>query len=147
MAKTHINLSIESEVYREFVEVVNKGNVSGYVENYMQNTIATQRKDTNKINIRILNIEIEQLHKKVSKLNSELQNKVSLKEKYDLIQKDKEKTTLEKEQKKIELSQQCINCNKILDKLKVHKFPNGNVCNTCYMGSDNEMLKKWGFSL
>lgn len=142
MVSGNFHAIFDPQTYREFVEIVGKGNVRRVFEDFMLNTIATDRKDAEGINIQILNIEIDKLQKRLNKVQAELQNKLSMKEKYEQMQVDAEEQRLKKEKDDLEKKSRCANCGNMQSK-KFHIFPVGNVCNSCFLNADKHQIKKW----
>lgn len=134
----------DPQVYKDYMVIVGKGNIRRTIEEHMMNVIAVNQKDATGIDIKLINMDIEKLTKKLSGIQAELQNKMELKEKYEANKMLEEETRLQTEKEKIESQKKCINCgNMIPEGTKSHTFPKGNVCNACFMSAGLGDDKKW----
>lgn len=144
MTTGNFHALFDAQLYKDFVQIVGKGNITKSLTEYMQNVVATQNQDIEGIDIKLVNLEIEKLQKKISKLQSELQKQLQMKDKYEHLQQTAEEKRLLEEKQRIEAATKCINCGSFLeDGKKSHTFPKGNVCNGCFMSATGESIKRW----
>lgn len=144
MATGNFHAVFDQTLYREYMNIVGKGNVARSITEYMQNVVAQQNQDIEGINIKLTILEIDKLQKKISKLQAELLQKTQIKEKYETLQKEAEEKRLIEEKDRIEASTKCINCGNFLEgDKKSHRFPKGNVCNGCFMSATGDSIKRW----
>ena len=134
----------DPELYKQYVDIVGKGNVKGDFEEYMRTRVAADSNDIEGINLQILKKEILSLQKKKTKLDAELQSKLNMEERYKELAAEKEKKKLEQEKERLENSRKCIQCGCILtDQTKTHEFNQGSTCSACYHNGTPEMFRKW----
>ena len=138
----------EPNVYKEFVQIVGKGNVTKSFQQYMMNVVATSKKDIGAINIQILTMEIERLQKKSADIASELQTKLQIREKHETLVHNEEEKRLKKEKEHILSQKTCLNCQRVLSESeKRHTFKLGVVCNGCFMVDSSKKVGVWNGSL
>ena len=137
-------LNCDFQTYVDFQNAVGKGNVTKALEEYMVTVVGLKSGDTDKIDLDILENEINKLSKDLSKIQTKLQNKITLKEKMQTKIQEKEIQRLEAEKKAIEEAKKCYNCGMFIQEgKKVHEFPVGNICNGCFMSMSNEQYENW----
>jgi DNA repair exonuclease SbcCD ATPase subunit len=148
MSKTHITISVDNTIYSDFQTAMGKGNISAKLEEYMANCVNIVKSDSNAINIKLLNNEINQLEEEQSKISSKLTKLRHLKEMYVKAQAEAETKKLEEEKERIENQNRCANCGNVLgEKQRSHKFAVGLICNPCFMTSNSSLIKKWSGEL
>lgn len=77
-----------------------------------------------------------EISKKISKLRYEM----------TILQRKREDEA-KAQKEKIAQMKRCLNCQKTLNpkRDKIHNFPNGNVCLSCFYSASKEQLTRWGF--
>ena len=144
MTKGNFHGNFDPETYQQFQDLVGKGNVTNNFEDYMMRTIATEKADITGIDIQLLNIEIGRLTKRLTKIQAEIKAKIALKEQYEQNGKEKEEEVLKQEKERLESSQTCDNCKRIIPEImKIHKFAKGQICQACYGSLPAADLKGW----
>ena len=135
--------AFEPDLYEQYVKVVGKGNVTKSFANFMENTINIAKQDAGKINLSLLQLEIDKIHKQISKLSSELNKKMALKDQLVLEIEEKKQKELQKEKETIENQQKCSHCNFPILKGKTFTFPIGIICQSCYSNNMADNIDKW----
>ena len=137
--------SFDPNVYMSYVQIVGKGNVTQSLQQYMQTVIATHHQNVEGVNLKILQLEIEDIQKRITKQKAELDSKLVLKGKIEEKAKDAEKQRLEAERKKIEETSKCMSCGNVLGDRKFHELKRGKLCHACYMSmSPKDMARFLG---
>lgn len=145
MVTGNFHAVFDQNLYREFVDLVGKGNVTKEFSTFMQTRLSTSKQDFEGIDIQILQIEIKDLEKQLLRLQTKLQRKRDLMERYEKNQQENEKKRLENEKKQVEKQKNCLNCGKNLrENLKKHAIKGGFVCNSCFMTARLPQFKQWG---
>jgi hypothetical protein len=140
----NFHANFDPETYKKFQEIIGKGNVSRTFQNFMLSTIATQENDIDGVDLKLINIEIEQLKKQQIKITTELQNKLGIRENIEKKQAEIEKKRLEIEKKQLENAKKCSICGKNIEKKdKKVDVKSGILCLNCYYSSSREQRKKW----
>ena len=142
MGKIHLNISIDQYVVGD-ARALNL-NLSGTCEDALRSKIALMRQDSSEFDLKMLRKKVGENEQKVV----EIQQKLHLdREKIKLIQQNivkKENEQLEKQKEMAKKYNSCANCGaNIIPTVKSHKFVIGRICNSCFMSSDNEQIKRW----
>ena len=144
MVKGNYHATFDPKLYTEFVAVVGKGNVKRALEDYMINTLAVYNKDINKINIKIIGQEIDDLTKKLSKTQAILSRKVEIRDRFLKESEEKELIKLKIEKETIENAKKCLKCGSILsEKHQKVDVKGGFVCKSCWHTAEREDYVRW----
>ncbi len=96
------------------------------------------------INLELLAAQITHLEVQKAKICGELEQKRAVLDKARTAQEEVRIKKLEEEKQKIEDMKKCLQCKRILEEgHKVHNFPKGIVCNSCFMNSSKEQIGAW----
>lgn len=144
MGKIHRDVSIDIDIYKDFVNVVGKGNVSAKLQEYMENFNRVSKNNIEEINTKLVKIKIDELQETISKAQAELHVNMELLEKSKKLASDIEIKRLEDEKNKIESEKKCTNCNQvIIDKKDIVIVATGIICKSCLYSSYKEKHSEW----
>lgn len=141
MAKTHITVSLDNETASTLRDM--KINISGTINEMLQNYINQYNNDIEGINIRIEQINAQKYLKKINHYQALLKATNVRIEKYKEMQVAIEESKLKAEKEKIEAQKRCIKCGNMWEDHKWVKFDAGNVCQSCYRSASKEDVKSW----
>ena len=109
-------------------------NVSETCREALRSKIGIVSSNVDDINLELLQIEITRLQNQISKDTVVLSSKLEQMEVVKAKIRKKEVEMLENEKKRIEDTKKCDICGFAkADAVKMHKFPVGQVCNTCFL--------------
>lgn len=135
MTKGNFHAIFDPQVYNEFANNVGKGNIAKNIEDFMRSFNARDKGDVKSINIEILNLEIATLQKQKIKVDSELNSKLTQRERLMAGREKEEKDRLKSEKDKLENAKRCVKCDRIIEEdKKIYNLGNGKVaCRACFM--------------
>lgn len=144
MATGNFHGVFEPSVYKQFVHNVGKGNVRKKLEEFMVSFNAQQSGDVDEISIEELNIDIHRLENTKTRIITELESKVAIRDRIKESLENKRKMALEAERERIQNAMKCLQCGKVMkDDHTTHSFDKGIVCNSCFLGANKEKLSRW----
>ena len=118
------------------------GERSDIIRKFMRDYNNALKGDLNDINLELLRMKIVTLENQKIKIDSELNANRTMLQNAEKTREEDRIKDLEKEKEKIENSKKCAICNFVrADAIKMHNFPIGQVCNTCFM--EKRDAKKW----
>ena len=142
MSKTHTTLTIDQDILDKAKAM--QLNISGEFQKFLDKLILTYNHNIEGVNLELLNIEIIKLKNTKIKIDMELQTKLRQKEVMEEVIKKKEEDELKQQKENIEKQSQCQQCKRVLgDKEKKHSFLVGIICNSCFLSSDSNSIKRW----
>lgn len=140
MVKTHTTLTVDPEILKRAREKL--GNLSQLFQEALESHLNTHETDIAGINYNLEKIKEKKMLKERMDLDikiKETQEKLRIYE--EEVQKKKEER-LKMEKDEIERKTICQNCGAI-NAPKTHNFPIGAICNSCYLSSTKDQIKKW----
>ena len=120
----------------------NNINLSAEVRSYLTERVALMRGDVGGIDIELLKRKLEKKQEKHNNLMSEIRHIEKTLADYNQMVEKKRIEKLEQEKTELENQQKCINCDQVILSKK-YKFKAGFVCNSCFLSTDGEQVKKW----
>lgn len=109
-------------------------NISQTCNDALKAKAAIIKGDVNDINKELLAIDITKLQNELSQKSITLNSKLEQMRKIEVIETNKIEESLKKEKERIENSKKCVICKfPKADAVKMHIFPIGQVCNSCFM--------------
>jgi hypothetical protein len=121
------------------------GQRSDIIRKFIKDYNNSIKGNLNDINVEVLKMQIVTLENQKIKIDTELQSKRSQIEAVNKVQEEGRLKTLEEDKKRIENAKKCVICGFArADAVKMHKFPVGQICQTCYM--EKRDTKRWFIS-
>lgn len=142
MAKQTVTITVDSDIMDQIRQL--NINISGTINEFLESLICKYNEDVDGINIRIENMRIDKLRKKINHLNTQLKSSEVKIGRWENHQKEAEEKKLEEEKEAIESQKRCFNCGSVFDEdYKWHKFDKGNVCHSCYLSAKADDITRW----
>jgi uncharacterized ubiquitin-like protein YukD len=141
MAKTHINVTIDHELYNKVKE--NNLNISNTINEYLWNLIAIKEKDLEAIKINQEKKALEIAENKLKKWQLEAKNRRETIKAYEEMINKKRDQELKRKEEQILNQKRCLYCGVIMEEShKKHKTASGGyVCHNCFMAGDVDVTK------
>jgi predicted nuclease with TOPRIM domain len=130
--KTTLSITITPETLQAFQKIVEKGNLSKEIEQYMNRIVQAKTITTTYQDLEILQKELALKQTEYDKIANELHSMQQQKEAMTEQQKREEIAQLELEKQNIMEKETCVKCVNT-NMIKKYYTPKGNICGSCFM--------------
>lgn len=141
--KTTISITIEPTTLLEYQKIVEKGNLSKEIEEYMNRVVQTKRSNAIYQDKELLKKDIEIKKREFEKITAQLQSLEKQKEEIEAQELLEEKRTLEEQKDKKDTEKKCAKCKLSMSNNK-YAVPGGHICNSCFFSLTGTEAKELG---